>query len=699
MRQEDLELLRSIEEEFEQDKGELEVEHNIRTMEPPDKTTTQEISKNEDLRDLGLENENMSNGAEQSREGAEEPTVNPISKAAQRESSDAKEFRHRVRLYRDIAASFEPPSEVLPRKYQAEDDTDSVEQEDLLEHEYAHDIESNEDFHDNRDAFRAHPLTIAGRFSTSPSTLQLPKALFVNPVTSMLASSSNKHLIEVAERIFGGPGLPNSTATPSSKGHLKQAAIALEASQGKMSGIEADLYLAAIMPGAYATAMSTLVEIRKRLGSKRLEELLAKEGGPLILDVGSGGAGVLAWQEVLAAEWERMHPNGIPEGQPVPLGKATVITGSPDLRYRASRLLQNTTFLPRLPDYLASRDLPVDRDAQFTPRKQYDIIVAPHTLWRLKEDYNRKAQVQNLWSLLNPTGGVLVIIEKGVPRGFELVAGARDVLLKNQISSAGSPHVENGMQNSSELTEKEDGMIIAPCTNHGACPMYTIPGQSVGRKDYCRFSQRYIRPPFLQRILGARSRNHEDIQFSYIAVRRGRDSRKAEGIIQGKDATDAAFAGYEGYEGESPEPQPQDGTGSQSTQPHMLSLPRMLLAPLKRTGHVTIDLCTSAGQLERWTIPKSFSKQAYKDARKSAWGDLWALGAKTRVIRNARAGRGKEGKMPKKRVIQIGLGADESEDTIRELPTKNGMHEKRTKKGRVQRRPRKLPEEDDRFLR
>jgi ribosomal protein RSM22 (predicted rRNA methylase) len=49
-------------------------------------------------------------------------------------------------------------------------------------------------------------------------------------------------------------------------------------------------------------------------------------------------------------------------------------------------------------------------------------------------------------------------------------------------------------------------------------------------------------------------------------------------------------------------------------------------------------MCTPSGSLERWTVPRSFSKRAFRDARKSSWGDLWALGAKTRVIRTARVG-------------------------------------------------------------
>jgi hypothetical protein len=58
---------------------------------------------------------------------------------------------------------------------------------------------------------------------------------------------------------------------------------------------------------------------------------------------------------------------------------------------------------------------------------------------------------------------------------------------------------------------------------------------------------------------------------------------------------------------------------------------------------VTMDMCTPEGKIERWTVPKSFSKLAYHDARKSRWGDLWALGAKTRVPRNLRIGHPDDG--------------------------------------------------------
>ena len=58
-----------------------------------------------------------------------------------------------------------------------------------------------------------------------PSTLNLPEEAFTTPVASLLADSSNKHLSEAAQRVFGGPGLSYSTATPASKRQLPQKTL------------------------------------------------------------------------------------------------------------------------------------------------------------------------------------------------------------------------------------------------------------------------------------------------------------------------------------------------------------------------------------------------------------------------------------------------------------------------------------------
>ena len=563
------------------------------------------------------------------------------------ETETETDFQARLAVFRDMVAANASQSKMTeesPSNFEPNETLDelSSSEELAIEDEDVEESEREDDAYESGDSARTHPLTLAGRFSTSPATIQIPKDTVIDPITALLADASNKHLSEVAQRTFGGPGLPNSTATIV-RANLKQQPIALEASQSNMGEMEGNAYIAAIMPGAYATVMSTLVEIRKRLGSEWIRKLLRKKGGPQVLDAGAGGAGILAWREMLRAEWELMHPDGVLPNNPAPYGKSTVVIGSSALRNRASHLLDDTTFIPRLPDYDPSRDHPSLENKNPQARKQYDVILAPHTLWTLKEDYMRKNQIQNFWSLLDPRGGVLVMIEKGVPRGFELIAGARETLLKHHVASPGEEEVEAPIEAASRnrFGPKEKGMIIAPCTNHGKCPMYITAGRSQGRKDYCHFSQRYIRPHYLQRILGTRDKNHEDIAFSYVALRRGIDQREANNVMQGQAAVEAAFAGFEDTEGTESTIGSRQAIDPEGASVSTLSLPRAILPPIKRHGHVTLDLCTPAGKIERWTVPKSFSKQAYRDARKSKWGDLWALGAKTRVQRNIRVGLNK----------------------------------------------------------
>lgn len=491
---------------------------------------------------------------------------------------------------------------------------------------------------------RSHHLTRGGKFETEPSTINLPKNTVTGPISVILSEFSNRHIADTAHRLFGGPGLPHSTTTAPPRAQLPQLPIPLHASQHHMGEMEANAYLAALYPGIYASTLSVMVEIRKRLGTDWIRRLISQEGGPNVLDASGGGAGILAWRDVVRAEYELMVPDH-PDGAPIPFGRSTVLTGSETLRLRASAMLENTSFLPRLPDYVHVREKPTLEDSRAPPkRKQYDVVIAPHSLLGFEEEYERKEHVQNLWQLLNPNGGVLILLEKGRQKGFEAIAGAREMLLKRHIASPGSAEYSSPLESreAGETVAKEPGMIIAPCTNHSTCPMHNPAGPTKGRKDYCHFEQRYIRPQFLQRIMGAKDRNHEDIKFSYLAVQRGVDLRQEQGIRQDAQATDTAFEGFEHLD-------EADATGSSEF--HPLSLPRAVYPPLKRRGHVIFDLCTPAGKIERWTVPRSFSRQAYRDARKSNWGDLWALGAKTRIPRKLNLGD-KHGEGKKERLAR-----------------------------------------------
>ncbi|KAL2161037.1 hypothetical protein VTH06DRAFT_8750 [Thermothelomyces fergusii] len=537
-------------------------------------------------------------------------------------ANNQREYEALLQLQRDFEAAS------LRAAEEAHEEENIIEEEEPREEEEIEEDEGEPDavFREPR-ASRLHEYTRMGLFGTFPSTLQLPKPTFVEPITELLGRTDIKHVKETAERVLGGPGLPHGVGTPKFKGNYPQKGIAMEAWQHRMSEIEADAYLATILPGMYASVMSVLVEVRKRLGEPWLRGLIKRPDGkgPRVLDVGAGGAGLAAWQDVLQAGWDVLREKGEVKGEHPP-GKKTVVVGSDNLRHRVSRFLDDTTFLPRLPDYIHSiegSERKLDSGGGPAPRKEFDVIIASHLLMPIEKEYKRKDLLDNLWSMLSPEGGVLIVLEKGHPRGFEAVASVRDRILDEFIVPPAPQLRGEAIQPATERV-REPGMIIAPCTNHGKCPMYLTPGLSQGRKDFCHFSQRYIRPPFLQKVLGASHRSHEDIQYSYIAVRRGAQPEPGS-FLQGKEAADRAFRGYEDE---------SDGP------PHPLSLPRNILPPLKRRGHVTLDLCTPAGQIERWVVPRSFSKQAYHDARKTAWGDLWALGAKTRTARNIRLGRG-----------------------------------------------------------
>ncbi|KAL9114936.1 MAG: hypothetical protein Q9227_001179 [Pyrenula ochraceoflavens] len=516
------------------------------------------------------------------------------------------------------------------------------------EEAYEGEPESNEDM--DTPLARLHPLTALGKWKT-PQTLFLPRESFVSPIGDLLRDAANTHIDETSNRLFGGKGLPHSTAVASPSSQIPQLPIPIHAAQHSMSAMEANIYLAAIMPGAYAALTSILVEVRKRLGTEWIRNLLQMDRGPRILDAGAGGAGIIAMREILKAEHTALNPEA--SSTDAPVGRATVLTGSSALRHCAAALLENTTFLPRLPDYVHVRDSSTTEDDRPPPpRKEYDVILAPHTLWHQKEEWLRKLTVQKLWSLLSPEGGVLILLEKGQPRGFEVIAGAREFILKRLLQN--SPDSPDYIEDTDptpeipELASRSQGMIIAPCTNHRRCPMYSIPGEVTGRKDFCSFEQRYIRPQFLQRILKAKDRNHEDVKFSYVAFRKGFSPPPP---LQAEpsppipvDQVIPSFAGFESLTSLSNKPSPSSPQSPEAlTDPSAITslfshLPRLVYPPLKRRGHVTFDVCTPAARIERWVIPRSFSKVAYRDAKKAQWGDLWALGAKTRTERKLRCG-------------------------------------------------------------
>lgn len=111
--------------------------------------------------------------------------------------------------------------------------------------------------------------------------------------------------------------------------------------------------------------------------------------------------------------------------------------------------------------------------------------------------------------------------------------------------------------------------ILAPCPHKQACPM-------AAANDWCHFAQRLERTAEHRRLKGG-ALGYEDEKFSYV--------------IASRQSLPALAA-------------------------------RIVRHPGKHSGHIQLELCTPAGQLESRTVTRS-NKEAFRAARKAEWGDVW----------------------------------------------------------------------------
>jgi ribosomal protein RSM22 (predicted rRNA methylase) len=120
--------------------------------------------------------------------------------------------------------------------------------------------------------------------------------------------------------------------------------------------------------------------------------------------------------------------------------------------------------------------------------------------------------------------------------------------------------------------------LAAPCPHRNACPL-AVAG------DWCHFAARLPRSAMHRQVKGAEL-GYEDEKFSYVAAVR----------------PDVAGPGAP--------PQP------------VLSGDRIVRRPQQRKGLVTLELCRRDGSAGRQLVGKS-AGEAYREARKSSWGDRW----------------------------------------------------------------------------
>lgn len=131
----------------------------------------------------------------------------------------------------------------------------------------------------------------------------------------------------------------------------------------------------------------------------------------------------------------------------------------------------------------------------------------------------------------------------------------------------GTPKGYEQLMKARDVVINLGGIIAAPCPHNRACPL------QVG--DWCHFTTRLSRSSSHRNIKGA-ALPYEDEKFSYII------------------ALKEFLSQHNG---------------------------RIIRKPLKRSGHITLDLCMPNG-IQRKTISKR-DKLLYKSANSCQWGDIW----------------------------------------------------------------------------
>lgn len=262
------------------------------------------------------------------------------------------------------------------------------------------------------------------------------------------------------------------------------------------------------------------------------------------------------------------------------------------------------------------------------------LALSAFTLSEIRHPSKRKAFIRNLCSTPSE---VIVLIERGTPAGFALIAEARQQIL--------------------DLDAEIPVHVIAPCPHDKRCPLRFKP-------DFCHFSQRrelpasssvaYLllsysgtveQPDFLRKTKHSHA-GELDSSFSYVAFRKGTRPQENErnlGSLVSKDGPlsvnaealpkitlhhKAATVQEDAYYA-MPKPSaemavtPDGDAAMYAMKQESLSWPRLLAPPMKRSGHIVMDACSVSGEVERFIIPKSQGRQAYHDARKAHWGDAF----------------------------------------------------------------------------
>ncbi|KAJ2683635.1 37S ribosomal protein S22, partial [Coemansia sp. RSA 1285] len=211
-------------------------------------------------------------------------------------------------------------------------------------------------------------------------------------------------------------------------------------------------------------------------------------------------------------------------------------------------------------------------------------------------------------TLWRRTSDTLVLIDRGSPNAARMIGDARTQLLALERAAAAAAAASSG--GSAEPPAGEpvvDVHTFAPFAND-------LPDPTDRTTAWIHFSQRIQRP--MCTMLAKKSKtNVEDLRYTYVVMRRGQRPPPPPPAAAIQAREEEASAALRGSSRRAPVPRDQLARAA-----HHWA--RAVLPPIKRKGHVIVDVVTREAALQRWTFTRSHDRSAYRDARKARWGDL-----------------------------------------------------------------------------
>ncbi|KAH9178851.1 Rsm22-domain-containing protein [Lactarius sanguifluus] len=436
---------------------------------------------------------------------------------------------------------------------------------------------------------------------------------------SGLISDSDKHLLRSdAKRLFNEHGDENkwNPALNVQYKSYKQAHRHAERDGTAFASI--------VLPAHYSAIYSVLCRVKSRLGPQWSVQN--------VLDWGAGTGSAL-W----AACYAFQKPS-FPEDEDSQVAlSSTAIVKYVGIEKRSGLVSIGNQLL----EDVLHDGLDVSWQRKFQPDnipQVYDgsstVAISAFFLSTLQKPFQRKALIEEIWGSGAET---IVLLDHSNQTGFPMLSPKPRELLIN----LGRREAEN---QGSEESQMSGSHVLAPCPHDLGCPIHR---SNVG-KLVCGFSQRMERPSFV-RLTKHSGVGHEDTGYSYVVIRRGprpripdvkagrlgevgrrqiqKGAKRAPVELELDDAgslatTQLADAGVPPEE--IAEPYAHGPAEIDSLlKAESFHWPRLVFPPLKKSGHVVMDVCAPSGNILRMTVPKSQGKQPYYDARKSAWGDTF----------------------------------------------------------------------------